>query len=312
VSIRLALSCLRMPSVVVIGVLAAACGTTPTPGASAGGSPTGVGPTPSTAAIASPMASPVAATLLLRITSEGGFIGPAANLAAIPEVSVYADGRIMTPGPIDAVFPGPLLPPVQVKDVGEAGAAAIVAAIRGAGLDKPVPATGGGNPDTGTQVFVVNLDGATVTTRMGLGGGPGGPGGPGLGASPDPRAAAAADLLARLNDQAETWGSTVSISVLNPTAYRVYVAPGAPQGDGTTSEPSVAWPLATPLAVFGVPAVPDRGIAGLRQGAVLGADAATLGPVLAAATAITPFSSGGKMYTLYVRPLLPDEVPSPG
>ena len=50
----------------------------------------------------------------------------------------------------------------------------------------------------------------------------------------------------------------------------------------------------------------------IRQGAVFGADAATLGPVLATANVLTGFSFGGNLYTLFVRPLLPDEVPAPG
>ena len=69
----------------------------------------------------------------------------------------------------------------------------------------------------------------------------------------------------------------------------------------------MTWPLATPLAEFGTPAVPDRGIAGLRSGVVLGDDAKTLGPFLAEANALTPIVSGGKPYTIFVRPLLPDE-----
>ncbi|HMA46179.1 MAG TPA: hypothetical protein VKP11_03090 [Frankiaceae bacterium] len=250
--------------------------------------------------------------LLLRVTTEGGFIGPAANLAAVPMVSVYADGRIMTPGPVDAVYPGPLLPPVAVKDVGPAGAQAIIAAIRAAGLDRAGTGGGIGNPDAATDVFAVSIDGATITSRFHLGGGPGGPGLPGV-ATPDPSVAAAEDLLTRLTDPSETWGTaSPATSTLTPTAYRIFVAPGAPAGDGSTTAPAVAWPLATPLDQFGAPAVPDRGITGLRQGAVLGADAATLGPVLAAASALTGFSSGGTLYTLFVRPLLPDEVPAPG
>jgi hypothetical protein len=250
--------------------------------------------------------------LLLRVTTEGGFIGPAANLASVPMVSVYSDGRIMTPGAVDAVYPGPLLPPVSIKDVGPAGAQAIIAAIRAAGLDREGAGGGIGNPDAPTDVFAVSVDGTTVTSRFHFGGGPGGPGIPGA-ASPDPGVAAAEDLLARLTDPAETWGAaSPATTILIPTAYRIFVAPGAPSGDGATTPPAVPWPLATPLDQFGSPAVPDRGIAGLRQGAVFGADAATLGPVLAAANALTGFSSGGNLYTLYVRPLLPDEVPAPG
>ncbi len=307
-SIRAALRRLPRLSLLLTAALLAACGTStgpsPTPAPSQG--------QPSASPGDSPSAAPEAPQLLLRVTSEGGFIGPAANLASLPEVSVYADGRILTPGAVDAIFPGPLLTPVQVKDVGPVGAAAIVAAIRAAGLDKPSSGGGGGNPDTGTQVFAVNVDGTTITTRLGLGGGPGLPGHPGGGGSPDPMAGAAADLLARLQDPTETWGSTPVMSILTPTGYRVYVAPGAPQSDGTTSAPAVAWPLATPLDQFGVPAVPDRGIPGLRQGAVLGSDVAQLAPVLASATVSSAFSSGGKLYTLYVRALLPDEVPAPG
>ena len=293
----------RTSALLLIGILAAACGSTPAP------SPTTIPPTG-----APPTSQPTAAAvkLLLRVTSEGGFISPSANLASVPTVSVYADGRILMPGAVDAVYPGPLLPPVAIKNVGPAGAAAIVAAIRAAGLDKDGAGGGIGNPDAATTVFAVSVDGTTITSRFHLGGGPGGPGLPGAG-SPDPTVTAAGDLLNRLLDQTETWGAgSPVISTLTPTAYLIFVAPGAPVGDLQTSQPAVAWPLATPLDKFGAAAVPDRGVAGLRQGAVFGADAATLGPVLAAANALTAFSSGGNLYTLSVRPLLPDEVPAPG
>jgi len=52
----------------------------------------------------------------------------------------------------------------------------------------------------------------------------------------------------------------------------------------------------------------DRGIAGLRQGTLLGADAAVVGPILQRATTLTAFTSGGSAFTLSVRPLLPDEI----
>jgi len=294
---------LRPLSLVLTGALLAACSTGPGPSPT-GAPPTGIPPTsqPTEASV----------QLLLRVTSEGGFINPSANLASVPTVSVYADGRILTPGAVDAVYPGPLLPPVAIKDVGPAGAQAIIAAIRAAGLDKQGTGGGIGNPDAATTVFAVTVDGTTITTRFHLGGGPGGPGLPGA-ASPDPGVAAAGDLLNRLTDPSEAWGAANPVtSTLAPTAYRIFVAPGAPVGDLPTSQPAVAWPLATPLDQFGSAAVPDRGITGLRQGAVFGADATTLGPVLAAANSLTAFSSGGNLYTLFVRPLLPDEVPAPG
>jgi hypothetical protein len=252
------------------------------------------------------------AELVLRVTVEGGFIGPAAHLGQLPEVVVYADGRIFTPAPVPAIYPGPLVPVESVRNVGAAGVAAIHAAITAAGLD-----VGGGTspaiaPDAADTVFEVRSGVQTVTTRfqaLGSGGpGPGVPGGPG--ASSDPRRAAALALLARLTDPADTWGGPASgTTQYSPTAYRLFVAPGAPvASDPATAQHPVAWPLATPLESFGKPAQPDRGISGLRVGVVSGADAAELGPVLTRATQVTPFTSGGASYTLYVAPLLPDEV----
>ncbi|HET9614584.1 MAG TPA: hypothetical protein VFP22_07215, partial [Candidatus Limnocylindrales bacterium] len=279
---------------------------------------------------------------------------------ALPLVEVWSDGRILTAAPVDAIYPGPLVNPVAVRDVGAAGAAQIVAAIRAAGLDRPSTAGPGIPGDAGSDTFVVTLDGQTTTTRLsgnGPGGGrPGFPGGgsggsgpsggtdsgggtgagagsgapdagsgaadagsgapdaggaslvPAAGGSADPGSAAFA-LLGRLTDPSETWGSAaVQPSIYQPLGYRIFAAPGAPTGDATTAQSPVAWPLSTPLDAFGTPAVPDRGVAGLRQGAVVGADAATVGPVFAKATQSTPFTSAGKPWTLYVRELLPDEL----
>lgn len=261
-----------------------------------------------------PSASPVAATptVFLKVTSEGGFINPAATLNALPIVEVLTDGRILTPGPVAAIAPGPLLPTVDVRETGASGATAILAAIQQAGLDRP--ATGGpGVPgDSGTTIFSVIIDGETIDTRLAGGArGIGGPSGPGLGGSMDPGRAAAFDLLARLVDPSETWGvaSAPTASRYVPTGYRVFVVRGAPSGDPATAQAPVAWPLSTPLDAFGTASVPDRGIAGLRQGVVLGVDAATLGPILARATTETAFTSAGTSWTLSVRPLLPDELP---
>jgi len=293
------------PSLFVVAlaaVLLAGCGSS-TPSSSA--SP----PTGTAAPSGSPRSSPTtSAALVLRATSEGGFIGPAATLAALPAVSVYADGRILTPAPQPAIAPGPLLPRVQVRDVGPAGEAAIVAALRAAGLDRQAGDQGGIAADTGSTVIAVTLDGKKVTTRFrGMGGGPRGPGGPGA-ASPDPEQAAALALLARLEDPNDTWGSpAAATTTLEPAGYRIFAAPGAPPADPATTTPTVAWPLPTPLASFGTPAPADRGIDGLRQGVALGADAATLAPILATASTATGFTSGGTTWTLYVRPLLPDE-----
>ncbi len=286
--------------VALAAVLVAACGATSSP------SPSAPSPTGTPGATPVPSATPSNAELVLRVTSEGGFIGPAAGLAALPAVSVYADGRIITPGATPAIDPASLVVPADVRNVGAAGIAAIETAIRAAGL-ATASATGSGVAgDTGATIFTITLDGTTVRTRfVGLGGGPPGPGGAGGG---DPARAAALDLLTRLTDPAETWGAPAApATTFRAAGYRVFVAPGAPAGDPASAPPPLDWPLATALDAFGSPAVADRGIAGLRMGVVTGVDAAALEPVLARATQLTAFKSGGRSYTLYVRPLLPDE-----
>lgn len=293
----------RTISVAIVAIVVAACGSAASSATATPSGPPSDAPSPSVAP--SPSAAP--ATLLLKVTSEGGFINPSASLAALPSVAVYTDGRILTPGVIPAPYPGPLVPPVAMRDVGAAGAAAILAAIKQVGLDKPSAGGPGVPGDSGTNVFTVVVDGTTTTSRFAGGGQPGPPVGPV--APGDEQRVAALALLDRLLDPSETWGAAAGPdSTYTPTAYRIYVVPGGPPPDPQASQSPIAWPLATALADFGTPAVPGRGIAGLRQGVVLGADAALLAPVLQRATTLTAFTSGGSSFTLYVRPLLPDEI----
>lgn len=242
------------------------------------------------------------------MTSEGGFINPASTLAALPTVVVLVDGRILTQAADDGTGSSRLVPQVEVRDIGPSGVTAILAAIRTAALDKAATGNPGIPGDSGTTVFTVVIDGVTTTTRLAAGGPPG-PGGPGR--SADPGRTAAFALLDRLLDLTDTWGAPAATPApYHPTAYRVYVAPDPAAPDPSASPAPIAWPLSTDLATFGTAAAPDRGIAGLRQGVVLGADAALLGPVVATAAAGTTFTSGGKGFTLYIRPLLPDELGS--
>jgi hypothetical protein len=61
-----------------------------------------------------PTVVPAAAVgLVLRAEYTGGFISPSVLVGRLPIVSVYADGRVITEGPVEAIFPGPALPNVQ-------------------------------------------------------------------------------------------------------------------------------------------------------------------------------------------------------
>ncbi len=291
---------------VAVLLFVAACG-----GASATPAPTAT-PIPPTPA---PTASPVpAVTRLLEVTAEGGFINPAGAIGALPTVVVDSDGRIYTAGTA-ADGSSPLIPIVSVRDTGAAGAAAILAAIKAAGLDKE--STGGGpGADIGTNVFTVTLDGIEIVSHISGGGmGPGGPGAPGggvggPGASGTP-AAAAMDLLAKLQDPATTWGATAAATTAtySPVAYRVYLAPLDATSMSLPFTP-IPWPLATAPDAFGSPAAANMGIDGLRSGVISGADAAAFAKAVAGAQRGTSFSVGKAIWQTWIRPLLPDELGS--
>lgn len=265
-------------------------------------------PSPSPVPTPEPTSPGGRASLVIRVDNEGGLIAPAATLATLPIVAVFDDGRILQPAPVTLIYPGRLVPPLNVRTVGASGVAAIRSAIAKAGLDEASTASPGpGLPDAGTIVFTVVVDGREIVNRFaGPLGGESLP--PGQGGT-DARRAAAVDLLGRLTDSLVTWGAPdVGEAPYDPPGYRVFVVPGPPP-DRSLPQSPLAWPLATPLTAFGEAVEPDRGIAGLRVGDVVGSEADAVGPLFARANALTPFTSAGRTYTLHVRPLLPDEVP---
>ena len=292
-----------------MALLLAACG-----GAtgSTGSTPSPIPPGPTPVA---PSASPVSAApgILLEVTTEGGFINPAATIGALPLVVVDTDGRVFTP----AAGPAPtrLIPAVDVRDTGAAGAAAIRDAMRVAGLDVEGAqgADGGVVPDAGTTVFTALVGGTEVVNRVsgaGLGGPVGGPGQPGRpggsDGAPGSPASAALALLARLTDVTQAWGSSTPpvVARFAPSAFRAWIAPAPVDVSGAATVP---WPLAGEPSGFGTPAAADLGVAGLRSGTVAGADAVALGAALATAPQGTLLAAGDGSWQVWVRPLLPDE-----
>jgi hypothetical protein len=288
-------------SLAVLAVGLAACVGTP------GGS-SAVSPTPS------PAGSPGSSGgLIFRVAYVGGFVAPKDSRTQLPLVSVYADGRIITQGATPAIYPGPLLPSLVVRSVGANGAAAILQAAVDAGLaGADATYLPGPPPDAPATVITVIRGGhRTISTFGLLTPGDGQPGDSAGGGAADRIRAAGAALLARLMGTDTFGGTTGPEGTYVAEGFRLFVTPGAPApSDPKLARPPVAWPLATLLASFGT--ADPLGGDGARVGDVIGPDSATLGPILAAATQITPFSSGGKQWTIAVRPLFPDEVAALG
>ncbi|HEX7472094.1 MAG TPA: hypothetical protein VF323_03355 [Candidatus Limnocylindrales bacterium] len=323
-----------MRRLIVLSVLAlglGACSPAAAPSATPGTSPspTGAPPSPSAEPSSTPSASPSGlANVVFRVAHAGGFIAPSAELATLPDISIYDDGTVVMPGPARTADPGPAVPDLQVARVSAAGLASIMTAAGAAGLTDPAASFDGGPaPDAGVTVITIDLGGAVRHVRI-----------VSLGddtrdSGLDPKVVAARvklrAFLAGLTDLRKLLGADL---VAGPAPYvadslRLIVNPGAPGiGGGNT----LAWPLATGLAAFGVEITSASGgpiagtgvgpmAAGLnggggaaRCGVVKGADLATLAPLLARATTLTTWTSDGQAWTMVVRPLLPDETGCPG
>jgi len=292
------------------GLIVSACTSAAAPLGSAGPS-SGPGASPgSSGRVGSPGASDPNA-LVLRVSYSGGFVAPDSRRTQVPAVSVYADGRIMTGGAVPAIYPGPLMPTIVYRSVGPVGAANILAAAKAAGLTgKDTTYPSGPVEALPSTVITVVHDGTNTVTTFGTLGGPAGPSlAPGDSAGQVEAAAAA--LVGGLMGN-DTFGGTVGPEgTYQPLGFQLFVTPGGPQsGTPGLARPPVAWPLATPLASFGRP--DPTSTTGGRVGLVTGSEAATLGPILAGATQLTGFTSGGAEWTIAARPLLPDEVTATG
>jgi hypothetical protein len=248
-----------------------------------------------------------AGDLVLRYEETGGFVGPQAILGRYPNVSVYGDGTVITVGPIPAIYPGPAMPNLVATKLSEAGLQRLLLAARTAGLlgaDAQYDATG--IADATTAEFTVVAGGSRHHVSAYA-----------LGFSTPDQEGGAVNVAARtklrafsqvLGDLRQTFADDI-VGPEMPFAYtsiRVLAAPGAPDpSDPAVTRPPLAWPLSTPLATFGQP---GAGVMeSFRCGVVTGTDLELLRPLLAQATQITGWTSGGSVYTLLLLPLLPDD-----
>ncbi|MEV4417289.1 hypothetical protein [Catellatospora sp. NPDC049609] len=248
------------------------------------------------------MAFPGADTVALRIDYTGGFVPPAFNLTRLPAVSVYADGRVLTPGPQIMIYPPPALPNIQEQristgDVQKLVDLAVAAGVGKSGVDYGTPnvtdlpntrftvTTPDGVQHTEVYALTESMDNASGLTP----------------AQQDARKKLL-DLVKAVTDLQGTLGASAvgtSTQYVPKKVAGIASAWTAP-GDGTSAGPEVAWPG---------PALPGASLGeGLGLGCVVAEQEA--GAVLTAAakaSAITPWTSGGKSWTVGIRPLLPDE-----
>lgn len=242
---------------------------------------------------------------VLRATMSQA-LPPDSTFGWLPAALITADGRLISVGPTDAMFPGKLLPNLLERQISRAGWLAIVNAARKAGLLSGQTEFTGNAAAPGALLahLEIVVDGQRFDLTGDLTIPPCAP--PGCPAPEPGTQRAFAEFWQTLGDL----GSWIGPELGNErpyaaSAYALLVGPPADNQGLLTN--AIPWPLAGKLAEFGRPIASGDG---RRCGVVSGADAVTLRPQLQAATSISPWFDEGTAsagFGLVVRPLLPGD-----
>lgn len=258
----------------------------------------GVGDASSGVTESATASAPGGDALVLRVESFGGFAPADRVLGRLPAISVYGDGRVITEGPVPAIYPGPALPNVQVQTV----SVELVQEMVGEGLAAGVRSgTDYGRPNVAdaptTRVTVVTAGGTQSVTAEALN----------EAQANDPRLTAAqrqarvklAAFVRKLSGLPAADGMPPSVQY-EPASVAVLARPWVAQGTGPES-PAKAWPGPELPGSYLNPA--------FKIGCVV-ASGADKDKVMAAAkdaNVVTPWTQGAAKYLITFRPLLPDE-----
>jgi hypothetical protein len=226
----------------------------------------------------------------------------------LPVLVVTTDGRVLTPGPMLEIYPGPLVAPIVERTISPKGVAALLQAAKDAGILGPgSDFTGGAMPPGAAAARLqIVVDGVTHDLV-----------GDANAVAPCPPTeacpeavpgtpAAFARFWYRLLDMAGWLEPELGAEQAHvPASYAVIVGPPPEPWPGAAP---IVWPVPDPaLGAFGAPV---RGEPGTRCGIATGDLAAELRPAFAGATQLTQFvatASASSTHGLTVRALLPGD-----
>ena len=107
------------------------------------------------------------ATPLLQVEVRGGFVGPNVVFSQIPFFTMLGDGRVIQAGAVDAIFPGPLLPPLLERRLTADGVQLVLREVAATALFSASRelrnAAVADAPDT---VFTLHADGRDVVVTV--------------------------------------------------------------------------------------------------------------------------------------------------
>lgn len=237
--------------------------------------------------------APRANDLVIRTETYGGFVAPDMVLGRFPQISVYGDGRVISQGPVPAIYPGPALPNIQVSTITPEFIQHLVQEGLAAGVRNGTDLGQPGVADAPTtRVTVVTAGGKQVVTINALTEAP----------SNDRRLSTSQrDTRAKIAAYVKTLsGLPKNTTDYQPTAVAVFAAPWTKPASGPVP-PAKAWPG---------PALPGADVdSATKAGCVVvtGAQTPKVLPAAKSANTLTPWTTGASKWRIVFRPLLPDE-----
>ena len=294
---RAALRLARPAALLAVAVMAAAC----VGGAGAAGPSGPAGPTPSPK-------TEDPDKVIFRVSWEGGFVTPEMVLGRLPVIAVYADGRVITLGPVPAIYPGPFMPNLLEQTLSPEALESLIQLARDKDLLKDVKYDFPGIADAADTVLEINVDGESYRlSAYALAEAVDGGVAPAIEVPPADVAGRAA--MREFIDALTQIPADDFVDEQHPydfEALRLYVTNAAivENSEFPGEQPPIAWPL-DDLATAGEPV--ENSPIGARCLVVEGDDLATLKPLLEGANQLSVFESEGEFYSLIPRPLYPDE-----
>lgn len=244
--------------------------------------------TPGTTGIAHPTG---ADDVILKVSYEGGFLPAGLAFVNTPTLLVSGDGRVFTQGVVAAIFPGPLLPAVQVRTITEDGIQSLLAIAQAAGLLATPPDYTGGDrvADAPNTVVTINAgNGSFAHSAYALG----------IENPEGPARKALLDAVTALTDiEAAAGSANLGVDqAFVPTEYR-FQARAVDPSELTGQDPAptvVEWPAESSMALAGATACARL-------------PAAAVGSLFLDAKQNTYFKQGDVVYQLAVAGVLPGD-----
>lgn len=235
--------------------------------------------------------------VVLRIEYVGGFVAVQTLAARLPLVTVYGDGRVITEGPVIAIYPGPALPNLLERRIGTADLNRLVAMAVEAGVGADIDYGTPSVTDVPETKFTVSTtDGVLTSTVYALGMDDG------LTAAQIEARQKLRDLQDALTDLPGTLGADAvgEERPYEPVALAAVTSPFVASDDGL-DQPAVAWPGPA------LPGEPLGSLPDLRCVTVTGDELAAVLEAAGEANTLTPWEWEGEQWFVTFRPLLPDE-----